>query len=796
MGHCCESESLMMNIAVITCAVLELEIEALAAEVDGLVHVEKLEQGLHNEPSKLRDELQLAITRVESEHVVDAIVLGYGLCSRGIEGVRASRCKLVVARAHDCITLLLGSKERYAQYVADHPGTYWYSPGWNKHHTPPGPQRYQKLHEQYTEKYGQDNAEYLMETEQHWFTTYDRATYVHLTVGASDADKQYTRDCADWLKWNYDEQQGDPQLIHDLLSGQWDDQRFLVLEPGQSIKMSVDERVVRAADHTFALHVHMPDADHVLPLKNKSDFQKSLSQLLRQHGLPLNTRCGERSICDGCLIELRDGQLEPIQHDGQAVSANGQPVTLKACDYRVGQTNQLSAVIHVPKRSTTAYKPAVLDTCRINVPFAHQPLVTYTDTRQLALCVDIGTTTVAMLLVDLRDGRILDRASAFNKQMHHGDDVLTRINLCTVDKTMIQALQHELVEHTFEPLIDELLKKTGFSRENLAGMTAAGNATMLHLLAGVDPSPMGIMPFKPTFLEHRQCDWQEVGLAWDQAWGDAPVLHLLPGAAAYVGADLVAGFLASGQCYDAGPSLLVDVGTNGEIIFKQGDMLLGCATAAGPAFEGAGLKAGIRAGDGAVSHIQINTDPLGFDLQVIGDVKPIGMCGSAYIDLLARGRKSGVIDDRGHFDIKRFPDLASRIKHEQGRSPTLHLGHGLYVSEAEIARLLQAKAAIAAGILTLLDKAGVRAGDIKRLYLAGGFGMHVDLQSAIDSGLLPGFTLEQIQLVGNTSLAGAYMGMMDRDLMQVMSEQATHIDVLELNTEPAFEDHYIDQLML
>ena len=156
MGHCNESESLMMNIAVITCAVLELEIDALAAEVGGLVHVEKLEQGLHNEPAKLRDALQLAINRVESEHAVDAIVLGYGLCSRGIEGVRASRCKLVVARAHDCITLLLGSRQRYAEYVTEHPGTYWYSPGWNKHHTPPGPQRYQKLLDQYTEKYGQD----------------------------------------------------------------------------------------------------------------------------------------------------------------------------------------------------------------------------------------------------------------------------------------------------------------------------------------------------------------------------------------------------------------------------------------------------------------------------------------------------------------------------------------------------------------------------------------------------------------------------------------------------------------
>lgn len=784
-----------MKIAVITCAVLEAEIRAMAMNQPDVVHVEIMEQGLHNEPPKLREQLQVAIDRVEAGQHPDAIVLGYGLCSRGIEGVCARSCKLVVARAHDCITLLLGSKEQYAQYVAEHPGTYWYSPGWNKHHTPPGPERYQKLLDEYIEKYGQDNAEYLMETEQHWFSTYDRATYVHLTVGATAEDIQYTKDCAHWLKWKYDEQAGNPELLESLLAGRWDDARFLVLEPGQSIVMTGDERIIGAEPTDTDMHVRLSDQKHVLSLKNKINRELPLSELLRHHGLPLNTRCGERGVCDGCLIELHAGTLEHRQTQ-ELTTATVEPLTLKACDYQVGKTNNRQVCIQVPQRSTTAYKPAVLDACRINVPFAHQPLCPLTDERHVALTVDIGTTTVAMMLVDLRDGNMLARASAFNKQMHYGDDVLTRINLCSTDSTMLKRMQHELVDNTFEPLIAELLEKTGLLRRNIAGLTAAGNTTMLHLLAGVDPSSMGYMPFTPSFLEHRQCDWQAVGLKWIDAWGASPALHLLPGAAAYVGADLVAGLLASGLCYDQGPSLLVDVGTNGEIIFKHGDTLLGCATAAGPAFEGAGLKAGIRAGDGAVSHITIHTDPLSFELEVIGNINPIGMCGSAYIDLLARGRSTGIIDERGHFDTKRFPQLTNRIRQSPGHSPALHLGHDLTISEAEIARLLQAKAAIAAGVLTLLDKAGLKPVDIKRLYLAGGFGMHVDLASAIGSGLLPGFALEQIELVGNTSLAGSYMAMMDRDLMAVMSEQALKIDVLELNMEPTFEDHYIDQLSL
>lgn len=229
--------------AVITCAVLETEIEHYRKGLSHIVHVEILKQGLHNDPPRLKIELQAAIDKVESTTNAQAIVLGYGLCSRGSEGVFARRAKLVMARAHDCITLLLGSKERYAEYVAKNPGTYWYSPGWNRHHTPPGKERYEKLYKQYVEQYGQDNAEFLMESEQHWFKTYDRATYVDLGVGATSEDVAYTQGCADWLKWQFDHQHGDPSLLRDLLAGNWDAQRFVVLEPGQVFQMTADERV-------------------------------------------------------------------------------------------------------------------------------------------------------------------------------------------------------------------------------------------------------------------------------------------------------------------------------------------------------------------------------------------------------------------------------------------------------------------------------------------------------------------------------------------------------------------------
>lgn len=235
------------KVAIITCAVLEIEIQHFAKDLPHVVRTEILEQGLHNEPPKLRERLQEAIDRVESSCDADAIVLGYGLCSRGTEGARTSRASLVIPRAHDCITILLGSKERYAEYVKQHPGTYWYSPGWNKHHIPPGKERYERLLAQYREKYGEENAEYLMESEQAWFKTYDRATYVHLGVGNSEGDVRFTRSCAEWLRWSFDEQEGSPQLLRDLLSGPWDDERFLVCPPGQTFRMTADERVIELA---------------------------------------------------------------------------------------------------------------------------------------------------------------------------------------------------------------------------------------------------------------------------------------------------------------------------------------------------------------------------------------------------------------------------------------------------------------------------------------------------------------------------------------------------------------------
>jgi len=235
-----------MNIAVITCDVLTDEVRHFCRDFPQVKLIEVIEQGLHNTPDLLRQRLQETVSRVEENTAIDEIVLVYGLCSRGIEGVSPRRCRMAVARAHDCITLLLGSKERYAQYLQEHPGTYWYSGGWNRCHVPPGKERVETLRRDYVEAYGEENADYLMEMEQDWLRAYNLAAFVDLGVASTDADALYTKQCADWLGWNFDQQKGDPKLLRDLLSGEWDEERFLVLQPGETVRFTVDESILAA----------------------------------------------------------------------------------------------------------------------------------------------------------------------------------------------------------------------------------------------------------------------------------------------------------------------------------------------------------------------------------------------------------------------------------------------------------------------------------------------------------------------------------------------------------------------
>ncbi|MCG9895037.1 MAG: ASKHA domain-containing protein [Fimbriimonadaceae bacterium] len=445
-------------------------------------------------------------------------------------------------------------------------------------------------------------------------------------------------------------------------------------------------------------------------------------------------------------------------------------------------------IVHVPASSVLSRSPQVESGFRIGVPLALDPLF---PAPAVGIAVDVGTSTVAVLAVDLATGRTVGKAADFNRQMELGDDVLTRISQCLVDPQMVGRMQQTLVSRTLEPLIRQALPEGSTP----AGIVLAGNTTMLHLALGIDPSGMGAVPFRPEFLEAREVRAEDLGLPWS-----CPVVAL-PGASAYVGADVVAGLVSTGFAYGSGARLFVDVGTNGEMVAGGGLELIGCATAAGPAFEGSGLSSGVRAGEGAISAIRMHrssTEELQIDLDVIGGQaagRPIGLCGSAYIDFLAEARRVGLLTSAGRFAA----DVAQVRPSAYGRECVVALGLGkreIVVSEPDVAALLQAKAAIAAGIQTLLNRVGALPSDIETLTLAGGFGMHLNRQNAIDCGLLPGFRPEQIDPVGNSSLGGAYLALVDRSSAAEMQSAADRLEVIELNQDPDFEDAFIDCLAL
>jgi len=226
-----------MRLQFIVCKVMQREAYLCAARSKNVVDVVLMEQGLHDEPQRLRSEVLKALETVRDiqGRPYDASLLGYGLCSNGVVGLSAG-IPVVVPRGHDCITLLLGSKEKYQEYFDSHRGVYWYSPGWIESGKQPSRQRYEQLLSQYKEKYGDDNAQYLMEVEQGWIRQYSWATYIDWGLGNSDEYRDYAKRCAEFLNWNYDELKGSPELMQKLVDGLWDDREFLVVKPGQAIK--------------------------------------------------------------------------------------------------------------------------------------------------------------------------------------------------------------------------------------------------------------------------------------------------------------------------------------------------------------------------------------------------------------------------------------------------------------------------------------------------------------------------------------------------------------------------------
>lgn len=417
------------------------------------------------------------------------------------------------------------------------------------------------------------------------------------------------------------------------------------------------------------------------------------------------------------------------------------------------------------------------------------------------VAIDIGTTTVAALLVDIAQGKVIRKASMYNQQIQRADDVAARISYGGTPERL-EELRRLVVDDTINPLIKTLCQEEGLSPDVIIHGVVSGNTVMTHLFYGLSPEGIGRIPFHPVTRFPPSCLGSEAGLVMHPRGR----VEATPAIAGYVGGDIVSDLRVGHMEKQPDLTLLIDIGTNGEMVLKTKGTYLACATAAGPAFEGAGILHGRRAADGAIEKVTTDPSSGALNLQVIGGGRPSGICGSAIVDFMAEGLRMGWINEMGRWVVDRLPPGLSLMENKTlcgpGRAfPLVDAEHSatgkpITISEADVAQIMKAKAALYSGAKVLLRRAGVVPSDLHRLVLAGGFARHLDLRNAITIGLLPELPLDRIEVVGNGSLAGAFLALVDQGAMEEFRGWADVPKIVELNLDPDFESDFVDALAL
>lgn len=430
--------------------------------------------------------------------------------------------------------------------------------------------------------------------------------------------------------------------------------------------------------------------------------------------------------------------------------------------------------------------------------------------RLLGAAVDLGTTTVALALYDLTDGRLLHIASAGNRQAEFGDDVISRIT-ASGKPDGITRLQRAAQE-TIRTLLREACAASGVCPSGLASLTVAGNTVMQHLLAGVSPLGIGTSPFTPAFTAGQTLTLADILPNPDSAeasrrWPETAPAYLLPCIGPYVGGDITAGILSQQLTERDGNHLLIDAGTNGEIVLRAGGKLYACSTAAGPAFEGARISCGMRACDGAIHEITLSHPlpaakadawPLDteFCVQTLHGSEASGVCGSGLLDAVARLLDTGLIDETGALaDADELPEGFPPKLRARLREDGVLLADDVLLTRKDIREFQLACAAIQAGARVLLKEAGINAEELDSVLLAGGFGSHLSVISALRTGLIPpGVSAEKVRAAGNASLAGARLCLLEEAARQEAETVRRETRCIELSGRADFQEFYLDAM--
>ena len=535
------------------------------------------------------------------------------------------------------------------------------------------------------------------------------------------------------------------------------------------------EILIPAAASAFRSNIKTAD----LSGSKESEIISDLQDGLRRAGISMKNRF--RSV----LLTLAAPSLDDTMPDNERLErALSQTLGGKAISLRIFALRALPDTL---RRSDLRIRVIGEDTEQVFTVYDVRPA---TDCAPIcALAIDIGTTTVSAVLLDLETGNLLAKASCGNAQIRYGADVINRI-IEQGKPGGTEKLQRAILEDTLHPLINALCRQAGVESARILRVSIASNTTMNHLLVGVPSEPIRTEPYIPAFFRLDGLHGRDLALP---VHPDAAI-SLAPNIGSYVGGDITAGVFAARLWNTEALSLFIDLGTNGEIVFGNQDFLVSCACSAGPAFEGGDISCGMRATDGAIEKVKIDKDTLAPTLDILGHQKPHGLCGSGLIDTVAELFRCGAINARGSF-IRENERIARDI-HGDGRYILAFAeesadGREIALSEVDIMNFIRAKGAVYSAIDTLLSAMDMDESVLEHITVAGGIGSGINMKNAVSIGMFPNVPQELFRYIGNSSLAGAYAIALSDEAEEKTAQIAQNMTYMELSTHPGYMDAFV-----
>lgn len=407
------------------------------------------------------------------------------------------------------------------------------------------------------------------------------------------------------------------------------------------------------------------------------------------------------------------------------------------------------------------------------------------------LAIDVGSTKLAMHLLDLNTGRTVSTASKPNPQMAYGEDIISRTSFLIKDKNNLTIL-HKVVIEAVNEMIDQVCEKEMIDRRQIYEVTIAANTAMHHIFLNISPHYVGLAPYAAVMTSPFELKSRELGIDINPSG----YVYTLPNVSGYVGADAIADVLTTGLYKSDGLEILIDIGTNTEIVLGNKEKLIACSAPSGPAFEGAQIKHGMRAGAGAIESIWIDEKTLEPRYETIGRIKPSGICGSGIIDVVAEMLKAGIIDRKGKINsnvgTKRIRQGEKYMEYVVEWGENTATEQDIVVTQKDVREIQLAKATTHTGAAILMKRMGVKPTDLNRLYIAGAFGTYLDVQNARIIGMYPDIPLERIKFVGNAAGSGARMALLSEDIRSLAHKLAVKIGSrVELAADPDFQKEFV-----